>query len=227
MRHYTLLAVIFTAMNLLATNAAQARSPYNPYVSFSIGTIVNQKSDVDVDVNTTITVGGTPISIGSVETEFDHDAGVDLNGAVGFFPHPMIRTELAVGYRGWESEWKVNGINLSAIGFDNIYKINAATLSLNTYLHFTGKDDTYQPYIGLGLGGFFTTIEGEDTGYDEKTNSFLLQVIAGYNHRFNDTLTLGGSYRFNWSEVKPDSDFGELDIEALGHSFLITFMLGF
>ena len=221
MRHYTLLAVIFTAMNLLATNAAQAQSPYNPYVSFSIGTIVNQKSDVDVDVNTTITVGGTPISIGSVETEFDHDAGVDLNGAVGFFLHPMIRTELAVGYRGWKSEWKAIGINLGD------FEINAATLSLNTYLHFTGKDSTHQPYIGLGLGGLFANIQEDGSDYDENANGFLLQVMAGYNHRFNDTLTLGGSYRFNWNEVKPDSVFGELDIETLGHSFLITVMIGF
>ena len=217
MRHYTLLAVICTAMNLLATNAAQARPPYNPYVSFSIGPIVHQESDVDVGLNTTV----SGVRIGNVETSFDHDVGVDLNGALGFFPHENIRTELAVGYRGWESEWKVIGINLGD------FEINAATLSLNTYLHFTGKDSTHQPYIGLGLGGLFANIQEDGSDYNENANGFLLQVMAGYNHRFNDTLTLGGSYRFNWSEVKPDSVFGELDIETLGHSFLITVMIGF
>ncbi len=201
-------------------------SELSPYVSLSAGLLYPQNSDAEIGLD-----GVESVSLGSFsgtfEVDFERSLGFDLNGAVGIFPHQLVRTELAVGYRRWETEWKVAGIDAQEFNVDNDYVFNAATISFNTYYHFTGKDSFYQPYVGLGLGGLFGSLKAKDTDYDEDIKSFLVQAMGGYNHRLSDRVSVGGSYRFSWSEINPNSDFGELKSELFGHNFLVTLMIGF
>ena len=201
---------------------------YSPYVSFSIGPIIHQDMNPDVT---------TPTS--SISSGYDSDVGFDLNGAIGFFPHRLIRTELAVGFRQWKADLE---IELDRVGFVDAINVdavntefNATTISFNTYLHFTGKESTYQPYIGFGVGGVFGQLEDTqsllailESSRVESFDSLLLQVITGYNHRLSDNITIGGSYRFSWSEYEEDTTLGTiLKDDLFGHGFLVTFMWGF
>ena len=198
----------------------------NSYVSFSIGPIIHQDTDLDINVPETLTVAGVEVLMGGYEAEVEYDTGFDLNGAFGFFSHPMIRLELAVGFRQWDVD-EVADVELSAFNIDA--ELSATTISFNTYLHFTGKDSTYQPYIGLGLGGLFGKVEAVrgSTKVEASFDNFLVQTFAGYNHRLSDNITIGGSYRFSYSEFKDEDPAIVTEGDLFGHGFLVTFMLGF
>ena len=200
-----LLGMVF----MVSANQVQAREAWDWYTSFSVGVVIPQESDVEVN--------------GRLEETNEYDAGYDISGAVGLYMGSNFRLELAIG--GREYEVTERGTNPGSVGilFPEGTTLTAVSFMTNGYWDILGVSNPFEPYVGFGVGVAIWEID-DNPVIDGNAAGFMLNTMVGANYHINDHLAFGTSYRFSWSNPEDDevANLGELAFEQFNHSILGT-----
>ena len=176
---YLLTTTFAAVVGLLMVQPAQAASPAGNsfYAAFEVGPLFTQESDL-----------------------VDPDVGYSLEGALGGWIGPNYRSEIAAGWRSYET--------------DGDAEISSAHVSWNNYFHVL--EGAHQPWFGFGIGANFTTLDAPGVSDAFKT-SVLLSAMAGYDFYLSglpgnikdsmggsilDNIAVGVGYRYSWSNPR-------------------------
>ena len=186
---YLLTTTFAAVIGLLMVQPAQAASPAGNsfYAAFEVGPLFVQDSDFR-------------------GSDVDPDVGYSLEGALGGWIGSNYRSEIATGWRSYETEGDA--------------EISSVHVSWNNYFHVL--EGAHQPWFGFGLGVNFTSVDDASTVSDAFKTSVLLSAMLGYDFYLSglpgnikdamgdvmggssilDNIAVGMGYRFSWSNPR-------------------------
>ena len=204
-----LLGMVF----MVSANQVQARESGDFYTSISAGIVSAGDSDVEVD--------------GRLEETNEYDVGYDISGAVGLYFGSNFRLEFAVGGREYEVTERGTNPGREGILFPEGATISAISFLANGYWDFLGVSNSFEPYVGFGVGVGIWSID-DNPVIDGNAPGFMLNAMFGANYHFTDNLAFGTSYRFAYSNPEDEvARLGELAFEQFNHSILGTVTIVF
>ena len=186
---YLLTTTFAAVIGLLMVQPAQAESPAGNsfYAAFEVGPLFVHESGTDV--------------------------GYSLEGALGGWIGPHYRSEIASGWRSYET--------------DGDAEISSVHVSWNNYFHVL--EGAHQPWFGFGVGANFTSVDDSSIVSDAFKTSVLLSAMAGYDFYLSglpgnikdtmggsilDNIAVGVGYRFSWSNPRLSGQGGDNTLVA-------------
>lgn len=153
---------------------------------------------------------------GSPDIEFEHEAGFNVGGALGY-EYKMFRLEGEIAYR----KNKIDEFNLQGSTIDSGGDIDAISVMGNLYIDFENRT-AWTPYIGAGAGWASLDVdELSITGYianNDDDDGFAYQFIGGFGYEVSDALTANLDYRYFATD---DPDFGAVEAEYESHNVIV------
>lgn len=175
----------------------------------------------DAVVEATVEGSGKP------KCKFDPGFRVDLVGGYNISDAFALELEAGLLYNPFDIKGDVYGSiyvdSMSYGHFKDSMKIKDLDLwqipiLLNGVYTFK-MDSKFKPFLGVGVGGIFTIIDGDELG-SENDFTFAYQGMAGINYELSECVDIGLAYKFlgtldhKFDDVKTDP--------ILSHSFLAS-----
>jgi opacity protein-like surface antigen len=91
---------------------------------------------------------------------------------------------------------KEPGVGAGPVATSGSY-FNVTTWAFNVLARYPGE--TFQPYVGLGMGVFFGNLKDAQTGDTQSDTVPGLNALAGLRCLLTDEVVLFGEYKFNYA----------------------------
>lgn len=165
-------------------------------------------------------------------TKMELDPGPRLSVAGGYNFNDYIGAQLETGLMYNNVKSVTGGGNIDA-------SLGHVPILADVVLRYDKQDLKWVPYLGAGAGGDVSVIsldhvrapDGSVVDGSGSTVVFAWQVFAGARYKFNDTMSIGGGYKFySASSASWDVRHARGDIEAgmaRIHSFGVDFNMKF
>ncbi|MDO8289412.1 MAG: porin family protein [Parvibaculum sp.] len=179
----------------------------NVYASLSGGVIAPE--DIDVTAGPTVT--------------FSFDTGYTVSGAIGTWVSDNVTVEGELTYLSADfDEGETLGVAVPVEG-----DFASTLLLANAAYHFGGKNASFDPYLGAGVGIAdsdleVTSIGGVPTNIEDSATDFATQVSAGLNLNLTSGVSVGAEYRFLYIDSGGDDSDG-----FSGHNLTANVTLAF
>ncbi len=153
---------------------------------------------------------------GAPNTEFEFDAGYNVDGALGY-KYKMFRIEGEIAYR----QNDFDQFNIGALTIEASGNIDALSAMANVYFDFE-NDTAWTPFIGAGAG--WASVEVEDlviSGFlpgDEDDDGFAYQFIGGFGYEVSEALTANLEYRYFAAD---DPELGAVKADYETHNIVV------
>jgi opacity protein-like surface antigen len=232
----------------LAATAAESESEKGFYVKFDAG--VAFQSDVTVKKAGTVSFPST--ATGAEIADFlDSNFGIFLDelnpdatyriSKPKFTTDAGLRLDLDAGYR-FNKSWAVEletgfiynsissvQVTVSSNGVPHTGKVNNPDVSLYqvpilaNVIYTVPLDGKVKPYVGAGVGGVWTMVDG--SGTSESAFAFGWQAMAGADYQINDKWSAGLAYKLlgtgecDWGGVKTDSFLTHSIVAVVSYKF--------
>lgn len=136
---------------------------------------------------------------------------LELEAGVLFNAVDAIRVSGSVDGSSGSGEVDLDDLDL------DMYLWQFPILINGVYTFQTGSK--FKPFLGVGVGGIFTVMDGDETG-SECDFTFAYQGMAGLNYELSEWVDLGLTYKFLGTL---DQEFDDVETDPiLSHSFLLS-----
>ncbi len=171
-----------------------------------------------------VTIPAGTYTVNKPKVSFDPGLRVDLIGGYNVSETVALELEAGLLYNSLD-KITISGTQ-DTVPFSKSFKLNANLWQVPVLVNgvYTFKlDSKFKPFLGAGVGGVWTCVEG--SGESESDFTFAYQAMAGVKYELSNTMDIGLTYKFLGSL---DHEFGGLKTDGIySHSILAAFTFRF
>ena len=140
-------------------------------------------------------------TVGATNVNLSFKTGWTIAGGVGYWITPELAAEGEVTYL--TADFDKGTAGGSSVNIDGTYESVLTMANVNFH---PMADDSFDPYIGAGIGAAFSNLDvksigGTSVNISDDSTDLALQGTAGFNFALDQSTSVGAQYRYVWTDT--------------------------